>query len=128
MQLDSKFAKRVFSIAGIYGIAVLLPQYFVELGAEYDGLDRPELHYGFTGVALVWQFAFLVIARDVQRYRPLMLVAILEKLAFGLPVAILYAQGKLPAAVLGAGAVDLGLGVLFWLAYRATGESGDSKD
>jgi hypothetical protein len=32
-------------------------------------------------VALAWQVAFLIIARDVQRYRLFMLPAILEKLS-----------------------------------------------
>lgn len=69
------FAKRVFMIAGIYGIIVLLPQYLLEagIGLPLPGpITRPEHFYGFIGVALVWQFAFLLIARDVRRYRPLM--------------------------------------------------------
>lgn len=124
MTLGSRFARRVFAVAGIYGIVVLLPSYFVELGAEAEPFERPELHYGFTGVALVWQLAFLVIARDVRRHRPLMLVAVLEKLSFGLPAAILYAQGRVSTPMLAAGAIDLVLGALFLLAYRATGDSG----
>ena len=78
-----KFCSRVFFGAGIYGIAVLLPQYFMEakLGRDFPPpLTHPEHFYGFIGVALAWQFVFLLIAHDVPRHRLLMLPAILEKL------------------------------------------------
>jgi hypothetical protein len=118
MDLGPRFAKRVFLIAGIYGIVVLLPQYFVEWGLDLPApIARPEHFYGFIGVALAWQFVFLLIARDVQRYRPLMLVGVLEKLSFGLAVVILYAADRVSAGVLGAGAIDLALGALFVLAF-----------
>ena len=120
MDLGPRFAKRVFLVAGIYGIIVLLPQYLVESGIALDlpaPIARPEHFYGFIGVALSWQFVFLVIARDVHRYRPLMLVSVLEKLSFGLPVVILYAADRVSAGVLGAGAIDLALGALFGLAF-----------
>ncbi len=83
-------------------------------------IARPEHFYGFIGVALSWQFVFLIIARDVQRYRPLMLVGVPEKLSFGLAVVILYAADRVSAGVLGAGAIDLVLGALFVLAFRAS--------
>lgn len=44
----------------------------------------------------------------------------LEKLSFGLAVAALYAWHRVSAGVLAAGAIDLALGALFVLAYRAT--------
>jgi hypothetical protein len=111
--------RRVFLVAGIYGIVVLLPQYFIEMGLP-EPMARPEHFYGFIGVALAWQFAFLLIATDVQRYRPLMLVGVLEKLSFGLAVLVLYALGRVSAGVLGAGVIDLALGALFALAFRHT--------
>jgi len=119
MRRGDRYARRVFLIAGIYGIAVLLPQYFLELFLELpEPITRPEQFYGFVGVALVWQFAFLLIASDVRRYRPLMVIAVLEKLSFGLPVLLLYATGRVEATVLGAGLIDLVLGALFVVAYR----------
>jgi hypothetical protein len=120
---ESKFAKRVFMVAGIYGILVLLPQYLLEAGVGPglpQPITRPEQFYGFIGVALAWQFAFLLIAHDVRRYRPLMLVGVVEKLAFGLPVALLYARERVGADVLAFGVIDLVLGALFVLAYRST--------
>ncbi len=113
------FAKRVFLVAGVYGIVALLPQYFIELWLPAP-IERPEHFYGFIGVALAWQFVFLLIARDVHRYRPLMLIGVIEKLSFGLAVLILYAWDRVSAGVLGAGVIDLALGALFVLAFRAT--------
>src|SRR6186713_1645507 len=99
----NRFARRVFTGAGIYGLIVLVPQYFL---AARIGADTPppithqEYFYGFIGVAVAWQFVFLLIGRDPERYRPLMIPAVLEKLAFGVPAIILYTQGRLPGAVL----------------------------
>ena len=126
MALSDGFARRVFKIAGIYGILVLLPQYLVETGIVPTlpaPLQRPEHFYGFIGVALAWQVVFLIIATDVRRYRLLMLPAILEKLAFGLPVLLLYSSGRVPIEVLVFGVIDLILGALFVLGYRATGSA-----
>jgi hypothetical protein len=123
MQSQSQFPKRVFQVAGIYGILVLLPQYLVETGygpALPGPLVQPEHFYGFIGVALAWQFAFLLIAHDVRRYRPLMLLGLLEKLSFGLATVALFAAHRVPVLVLAAGLIDLALGALFVLAYRAT--------
>ena len=123
MNNESKFASRVFFGAGIYGILVLAPQYLLELGigpALAAPITRPEHFYGFIGVALVWQFAFLLIARDVRRYRPLMVIAVLEKVSFGVPVLLLYARGRVGVDVLVFGCIDLFLGALFLVAYGAT--------
>jgi hypothetical protein len=108
----------------VYGILVLLPQYFFEgkLGRDFPPpITHAEHFYGFIGIALAWQVLFLIIARDPIRYRPAMIAAILEKLAFGLPCIILYVQGRLATAILGAGVIDLILGTLFAVSYRATG-------
>jgi hypothetical protein len=117
------FARRVFMAAGIYGIVVMLPQYFLEARLSHDyppPITHPEHFYGFIGLALVWQIVFLLVARDVSRYRPLMLVAVLEKLAFGVPAVVLFLQHRLAAQVMAFGAIDLCLGVCFVAAFRAT--------
>ena len=123
MKESTTFARRVFFWAGVYGLLVLAPQYLVELGVgpSLPGpIQRPEHFYGFIGVALAWQVVFLVIGQDVQRYRLLMLPAILEKLVFGVPVLLLFTAGRVGADVLLFGCIDLALGVLFALAFRAT--------
>jgi len=62
-----KFAKYKYLIAGIYGILILVPQYFLETktGIDYPPpITHPEYFYGFIGVAIVFQILFLVISRD----------------------------------------------------------------
>jgi hypothetical protein len=117
------FAKRVFLGAAIYGLIVLLPQYFLEekTGRDFPPpITHPEYFYGFIGIAVAWQIVFLVISRDPIRYRPLMPVAVVEKIAFGIPAIALYVTGRLSAQMLGAGIIDLILGVLFVIAYTRT--------
>ena len=120
------FAGRTFLIAGIYGLLALVPMYFLEgrIGRDTPPpITHPEYYYGFLGVAVAWQVVFLVIARDPVRFRPLMVLAVLEKAAFGLPVVALWLGGRLAAPMLAAGLIDLGLGVLFVVAYLWTPES-----
>lgn len=118
-----KLARWVFRIAGLYGLAALLPQYFLMEQVGRDDpppITHPEYFYGFIGVAIAWQVAFLVIARDPVRYRPLMLVAVLEKAVFAVPVALLYPRGQASDALLGFGIIDAVLGVLFAVSYLRT--------
>ena len=114
------FARRVFLVAGIYGLIVLLPQYFLESRTGIDfppAITHPEYYYGFIGVAVAWQFVFFVIARDPVRYRPIMVPAVLEKAAFGFPAIVLFLPGNLSLQMLGAGLIDLVLGTLFIVSY-----------
>lgn len=123
MSSSHTFARRAFRWAGIYGLIVLLPQYFLEgqIGRDFPpAITHPEHFYGFIGVALAWQFAFLTIARDPVRFRPLMLPAILEKLSFGIAAIVLFGMGRIPLLVLAPALVDLGLATAFAVAYRST--------
>ena len=110
-----QFAKRVFLIAAVYGVIALIPQYFRPAPAE-----RAEFFYGFIGIAIAWQIVFFLISRDPVRFRPLMLVGIVEKIAFGIPAIVLYAQGWLAMEMLAAGVIDLVLAVLFLIAWKRT--------
>jgi hypothetical protein len=117
------FAKRVFFIAGVYGLINLLPQYFMEakLGRDFPPpVTHPELYYGFIGVAVAWQVLFLIIARDPGRYRLAMLPAVLEKVAFGFAVVVLYWQGRAVPLMVLFGIIDLVFAVLFVVAFRRT--------
>ena len=118
-----KLARRVFTVAGVYGILVLLPQYFLEerTGRDFPPpITHPEHYYGFIGVALAWQVLFLIMARDPLRYRLVMIPATLEKLAFGVACVVLFAQGRLAGLMLVAGLIDLILAALFIASFRAT--------
>jgi hypothetical protein len=123
------FARWVFRIAGLYGLAALLPQYFLveQIGRDDPpAITHPEYFYGFIGVALAWQVAFLIISRDPVRSRPLMIVAVLEKAVFAVPVAVLYARGQASDALLGFGMLDAILGILFAVSYVRTRPVGAS--
>jgi hypothetical protein len=118
-----KFARIVFNAAGVYGVLVLVPQYFMEerIGRDFPPpINHPEHFYGFIGVALAWQILFFIIARDPVRLRPAMWPAILEKLSFGIAAIVLFAQGRIVPLLLGAGLIDLTLAALFFAAWRAT--------
>jgi hypothetical protein len=111
-----RFAKFTFLIAGIYGLLALVPLYFMEeqTGRDYPPpITHPEYYYGFVGVAVAWQLAFIVMSRDPLRYRPLMTVTIVEKAGFFVPAVLLYAQHRWSSFMLGAGLIDGVLGVLF---------------
>jgi hypothetical protein len=115
-----KFAKYVFLIAGIYGMFALAPMYFLKdyVGQENPPpITHPEFFYGFVGVALAWQFVFLIISRNPLKYRLLMLPSILEKAAWGIPVTILFLQNKVSASIFGVGLIDALFGVLFAISY-----------
>jgi hypothetical protein len=108
-------ASWIFWLAGAYGIVVLVPQYFLLEKISRDvppAITHPEYFYGFIGVAVAWQVAFLVIGFDPPRFRPLMLVGVLEKISFGLAAAVLYAQQRLALSALVFGMIDLSLAAL----------------
>lgn len=113
----------VFGVAGIYGLLVMTPQYWMEARISRDAppaITHPEYFYGFIGVVLAWQLVFLLVARDPVRYRALMPLAVVEKLAFGIAVLLLYARQRVTASVLFFGTLDLVLGALFMACYVST--------
>jgi hypothetical protein len=117
------FANRTFTIAGIYGIVVLAPLYFLEnwLGENQPpAITHPEFFYGFVGIALVWQVAFIVIGRDPTRFRPLMVPCMLEKFSYSVAVFVLFLQSRIAVSTLAVGMVDFGLGCLFVASYWMT--------
>jgi hypothetical protein len=118
-----KLARWIFFIAGIYGVAALIPMYFQEASValtQPPAITHAEYYYGFIGVALAWQVLFFQLSRDPLRFRPMMIPATLEKLAFGVAALVLYAQHRLPPLMLLAGCVDLFFAALFVLAYART--------
>lgn len=118
-----RFAKYVFYAAGIYGLVVLAPQYFLEekTGRDYPpAITHPEYYYGFIGVALAFQIVFLIIARDPSRYRALMIPSIIEKFGFAIAATALYLQDRIAPMMLYAGLIDLALGILFVLSFVIT--------
>jgi hypothetical protein len=120
-----QLARWIFWGAGVYGLAVVLPQYFL---LEKIGHDSPppvthvEYFYGFVGVAAAWQVAFLIIGYDPCRFRPLMLVGALEKLSFGIPVAVLFSRQQVAGDVFVFGMIDVLMAAAFVVAWWITGK------
>jgi len=120
-----RFAKRVYLIAGIWGVLVIVPGFFNEpfiAKQQPPLLTHPEYFYGFYTTALAFQILFLLIARDPVRYRPLMPACMLEKFGYILAMAILLALGRIPQLIAIFAAIDLIWGVLFVVAYTKTRE------
>src|SRR5215510_4298550 len=118
-----KFARIVFLIAGVYGLIVMLPQYFLEARIAVDSpppITHPEFYYGFIGVTVAWQVLFLVLSTDPVRFRPMIIAAILEKIAFVAATAVLYFERRIASLVLAPAGIDLVLGMLFVAAYVKT--------
>jgi len=118
-----KFAKITFWVASIWGILVITPLYFL-----YDTIGRqdpppithPGFYYGFTGAALAWQFAFILIARDPARFRPLMLPSVFEKFSFTAAHCVLYLQHRTHLGDLALGGIDALFGIAFLIAFFMT--------
>jgi hypothetical protein len=118
-----RFAKWVFLLAGITGVLMIVPPYFLEeqFGRDHPPpVNHPELYYGFLGVTLAWQVMFLVIGSDPVRYRPAMIPAMLEKAGFAIAVPILYGLDRVSLTWVGFASIDFCWLVLFVLAYLRT--------
>ena len=117
------FARWTYRVAGLYGLLVIVPMFFTLGWYEADhppAVTHPEFYYGFAGVTLAWQLAFMVIGQDPRRYRPLMPVTWVEKFAWTIAASVLFAMGKLNATMFIAGLVDGALGVGFVVAFFRT--------
>ncbi len=116
-------AQRVFLVAGIYGLLVL----GLSLGLEQQialndppPITHPEFFYGFIAVGLAWQVAFLVIATDPVRYRPLMIPAMLEKAGFLIACIILYCMSRINIGTMVMSLIDGMFLCLFIWAFMRT--------
>ena len=118
-----KFAKVVFWVAGIWGLVVIAPLYFMfDLIGKQDppAITHPGFYYGFVGCALAWQIAFLFIAREPVRLRVMMIPSVVEKFTYCTAVIVLVMQGRTNQRDLVFAGTDLTLGVLFVAAYLKT--------
>ena len=117
------FARHVFRWAGILGVLIVAPMYFLEARINRDlppAITHPEYFYGFVGVTLAWQVAYYLIGTDPMRYRPLMLTAILAKGSYVAAITALFLLGRVAAVLLTSALFDLTFVVLFALAYVKT--------
>jgi hypothetical protein len=124
MGVEMRFAKVVFCVAGIWGLVVITPLYFMfgVIGRkDPPPVTHPGFYYGFVGAALAWQIAFLMIAKDPLRLQSMMIPSVLEKFSYGIGVVVLVVQGRMHKSDLMFAGMDLLLGVLFVFAYIRTG-------
>src|SRR5215813_649354 len=118
-----RLARWIFLLAGVSGILLVIPPYFLEAKTGVDDpppINHPEYYYGFFGVTLAWQFLFLVIASDPVRYRPAMLAAMLEKAGFAFAIPVLFVLERVPGVWLGFASMDATWLVLFASAFVLT--------
>ena len=119
-----RFAKIVFIVAGVWGIVVMTPLYFlVDLtGRHYaPPTEYPHFFYGFLGVTMAWQIAFLVIGSNPARFRPLMIPSVVEKLGYIVTTALLHGQARISAEDATTAVPDLLLCILFIASFVKTG-------
>jgi hypothetical protein len=118
-----RFAKIVYRIAGIWGLLIITPLYFLidQIGAHNPpSVTHPEFYFGFVGVTLIWQIAFFIIASDPVRFRPFMIAAIFEKLIYIITIPILYLQHRVASNQLIWVGTDSILCLLFIASYVKT--------
>lgn len=125
-----RFAKWVYLAAGVSGIAMIVPPFFLEAktGQDYPpAITHPEFYYGFFGVTLAWQFLFVVIGSNPIRYRPAMLPAMLEKASFAIAIPILYSLDRVHGVLVAFASMDATWLVLFIAAYLKTPAHGSDS-
>jgi len=118
-----KFSRIVFWVAGIWGVLVLTPLFFMfDVIGRNDPppITHPGFYYGFACVGLVFQFVFMIIATDPPRFRPMMIPAMFEKFSYVTALIVLYLQHRLHASDLVFAGTDFVLGLLFIVAYFRT--------
>ena len=118
-----RFARGVFLIAGIWGVLVLTPLYFMfDLIGRKDPppITHPAFYYGFVGAGLAWQIAFLIIAKYPVRLRLIMIPAVIEKFTYGIAMFVLYSQSRVHGSDMVFAVVDTLLGILFIIAFLKT--------
>jgi len=117
------FAKYVFIGAGVWGILVLAPLFFLVdiTGRAYaPPNDYPHFFYGFLAVAMAWQIVFLIIGSNPVRFRPLMIPGFIEKAGYIIAATVLHGQGRISATDAGTAIPDSVLLVLFIVAFVKT--------
>ncbi|MBV9182719.1 MAG: hypothetical protein JO356_15515 [Acidobacteria bacterium] len=118
-----KFAKIVFWVAGVWGVLVIAPLFFIfDLIGRQDPppLTHPGFYYGFASTAMAWQVAFFVIARDPLRFRSFIVPSIIEKFGYGTTLIVLFIERRIRPGDLAFASADLLLGFLFLAAYYKT--------
>ena len=119
-----RFARWVFFLAGIVGVAEIVPLYFLEATLAAASLRLSIILSSImASSAWFWRGRSLSSSSPAiqQRYVALMPAVFLEKLLYPAAVFMLYAQGRVHPQTLGGAALDLvwlALFVAVWLRLR----------
>lgn len=89
-------------------------------GQRPDVGRQPRIKIYRQLLALVWQFAFFVIATNPVRFRPIIPLAVCEKLSYILAVAALYSAGRVTPQQAATAVPDTLLVILFIIAFLRT--------
>ena len=118
-----KFAKIVFQAAGIWGVVILCPLYFMS-GAighrDPRAISHLGYYFGFLNVTLAWQLAFFILAKDPLRFRPMIIASIAEKAFYCASIIVLCSLRLVTKAESMTALPDLVFAVLFTMAYGRT--------
>lgn len=115
-----RFARIVFTCAGVWGLVALVPLYFSAdvIGKLYPpAITHPDFFFGFVGVAVAWQLAFLLIGRNPVGLHAMMGPAIAEKFIYVFTLTALYGNGSLQFGQFVVAVPDFVFGVLFVTAF-----------
>src|SRR6266481_3591570 len=116
-----RFARIVFTVAGMYGIVVLVPPLFLESKFGRDNpppVTHPEFFYGFFAVAIAWQILFLILATDPIKYRAMMIPSMLEKIGYPVALIVLHLQNRIAPRMFALRSIAWLFFVLFIIAYK----------
>ena len=125
-----KFARIVFCAAGIWGVLILTPLFFIfsSIGRnDPPPITHPGFYYGFATVGLAFQFVFIVIATDPVRFRPVIIPAVFEKMSYAAAMTTLYCQLRIHAADLVIAGADFLFGLMFVAAFLKTGAASRNR-
>ena len=125
-----RLSKITFRLAGISGIAIVAMMYFIEdrIGRDFPpAITHPEFYYGFLGLILSWQIAFLIIGGDPLRFRPVMIAAMVEKFGYLVAMVVLAMKHRVSGAPLAGAGMDLIWGVLFLICYLRLGRHSGAR-
>jgi hypothetical protein len=116
-------AKLIFRVAATWGILALTPILFFpnRIGNPVPRpLTEPEYFHGFLALSLLFAILFLVIASNPIRYRPMMPIAILQKLVYPLAIFGLLSTHRAPPTKSFYAGTEFLLALLFILALLKT--------
>jgi hypothetical protein len=118
-----RFARTVFTVAGMYGIVILVPPLFLE--SQYNRMypppiTHPEFFYGFFALGIAWQILFFILATDPIKYRAMMIPAMLEKIGYPLALLFMHLHNRIAPRMFAIGSLDWIFLILFAIAYART--------